>query len=90
LSSTFESYHFASCRAFIDLVNTEAIIFISDSFIHLVVAAGVPILIPEGSIALLLSYGIIFLFVDNHTNSNAFSASFQVTQKLEKTSTSIK
>lgn len=36
------------------------------------------------------SYGIIFLFVDNQTNSKDFSACFQVTQKLQKTSINIK
>jgi hypothetical protein len=68
------------------LVKIKAIIFISTSFIHLVVTAGVHILIHDGSIAFLLSYGIIFLLADNHTNSNVFSASLPVTQKLENTS----
>jgi len=61
-------------------------VFISSSFIHLVVAAGVPILIPDGSIGFLGSYGIIFLFVERPTNSSALSASLPVTQKLENTS----
>jgi hypothetical protein len=51
-----------------------------------VVAAGVQILIPLGSRGFLVSYGIIFLFVDNQTLSSIFSASFHVTQKLPKTS----
>jgi hypothetical protein len=37
-----------------------------------------------------VSYGTIFLFVESHTFSKATSASFQVTQKLEKTSIKIK
>jgi hypothetical protein len=90
LSSTFESYHFAWFKAFIASKNTFAIIFISSSFIHLVVAAGVHALIQLGSSGFLGSYGIIFLFAESHTSSKAFSASFQVTQNEEKTSTSIK
>jgi hypothetical protein len=86
LSSAFELYHLISCNVFIAHVKIEAIIFISFSFIHLVVTAGVQTLIPEGSIAFLSSYGIIFLLADNHTNSSAFSASLPVTQKLENTS----
>jgi hypothetical protein len=57
-----------------------AMIFISDSFIHLVVAAGVQTLIQLGSIGFLGSYGTIFLLVESPANSKAFSASFQVTQ----------
>jgi hypothetical protein len=74
----------------IALVKTSAIIFISSSFIHLVVTAGVQILIHDGSIGFLTSYGTIFLLVDKPTFSKAISASFHVTQKLEKTSISIK
>gem|GEM_PF-4760209 len=90
MSSTLDSIHFASLVTLIASVKIFAIIFISSSFIPLVVAAGVQTLIQEGSRGFLLSYGIIFLFVDNHTNSSAFSASFQVNQKLENTSIKIK
>jgi hypothetical protein len=81
--SNIQTSPFFSLKSFttiIDSLKILAINFISSSFIHLVVAAGVQILIQLGSIGFLGSYGIIFLFVESHANSKAFSASFQVTQ----------
>jgi hypothetical protein len=67
--------------------NILQIIFISSSFIHLVVAAGVHILIPLGSSGFLVSYGTIFTFTESQTLVKAASASFAVTFLEEKTST---
>jgi len=69
---------------------SETIIFISFSFIHLVVIAAVQTLIPDGSKGFLGSYGIIFLFTLIQIFSRVISTSFQVTPKLPKTSTNIK
>ena len=67
----------------------SATCFTATSFIHLVVIAGVPSLIPEGSRGFRVSYGIIFLLHDIPTFSRAISASFPEIQSDQNTSRSI-
>jgi hypothetical protein len=62
---------------------------ISGSFIPRVVRAGVPIRMPEATMGLFVSKGIVFLLTVIPASSRAFSATFPV-MPFENTSTSIR